>query len=129
MQHFDTEAIYALIAPRPHLQLSGDQDGGAPTDGIEVLEKKLAAVYRLYGKARALPQRHLQGHRPRVPAGDEGRDGRLVRAAPADSQVISCTRRREIVGRNLLDYFNALIVAATFVWSRLLHGQQWRDRI
>ncbi len=32
------------------LMLSGDQDGGAPTDGIEVLEKKLAAVYGLYGK-------------------------------------------------------------------------------
>jgi dienelactone hydrolase len=49
-QHFDTEAIHALIAPRPHLELSGDQDGGAPTDGIMVLEKKLGAVYRLHGK-------------------------------------------------------------------------------
>jgi dienelactone hydrolase len=48
---FDTEAIHALIAPRPHLELSGDQDGGAPTDGIEVLEKKLGSLYRLYGKA------------------------------------------------------------------------------
>jgi hypothetical protein len=50
LRHFDTEAIHALIAPRPHLELSGDQDGGAPTDGIEVLEKKLGAVYRLHGK-------------------------------------------------------------------------------
>jgi hypothetical protein len=50
LRHFDTEAIHALIAPRPHLELSGDQDGGAPTDGIEVLEKKLGALYRLYGK-------------------------------------------------------------------------------
>jgi dienelactone hydrolase len=49
-KHFDTEAINALIAPRPMLQLSGDQDGGAPTDGVEMLEKKLSAVYRLYGK-------------------------------------------------------------------------------
>jgi dienelactone hydrolase len=49
--HFDTEAINALIAPRPMLQLSGDQDGGAPTDGIVTLEKKLGAVYRLFGKA------------------------------------------------------------------------------
>ena len=45
-----THAIHALIAPRPHLELSGDQDGGAPTDGIVALEKKLGAVYRLYGK-------------------------------------------------------------------------------
>ena len=50
LKHFDTEAIHALIAPRPHLELSGDQDGGAPTDGIEVLEKKLGAMYRLYEK-------------------------------------------------------------------------------
>jgi dienelactone hydrolase len=51
LKHFDTEAIYALTAPRPMLMLSGDQDGGAPTDGILVLEKKLAAVYALHGKA------------------------------------------------------------------------------
>jgi dienelactone hydrolase len=51
LQHFDTEAIHALIAPRPHLELSGDQDGGAPTDGIVVLEKKLGSLYRLYGKS------------------------------------------------------------------------------
>jgi dienelactone hydrolase len=48
--HFDTEAIHALIAPRPHLELSGDQDAGAPLDGIVQLEKKLSAVYQLYGK-------------------------------------------------------------------------------
>lgn len=51
LQHFDTETIHALIAPRPHLELSGDQDGGAPADGIEVLEKKLGALYLLYGKS------------------------------------------------------------------------------
>lgn len=49
-KHFDTEAIYALSAPRPMLQLSGDQDGGAPTDGVVTLEKKLSAVYGMYGK-------------------------------------------------------------------------------
>jgi hypothetical protein len=50
LAHFDTEAIHALVAPRPHLELSGDQDGGAPTDGVVMLEKKLGEVYRLYGK-------------------------------------------------------------------------------
>jgi hypothetical protein len=49
--HFDTEAIFALVAPRRMLMLSGDQDGGAPTDGIEVFEAKLGEVYRLHGKA------------------------------------------------------------------------------
>jgi dienelactone hydrolase len=50
LQHFDTEAIHALVAPRPHLELSGDQDPGAPFDGMETLERKLADIYRLYGK-------------------------------------------------------------------------------
>ncbi len=50
LKHFDTEAIYALVAPRPMLQLSGDQDRNAPPDGIEVLEEKIGAVYRLYSK-------------------------------------------------------------------------------
>ncbi|MGE3806631.1 MAG: alpha/beta hydrolase family protein [Gemmataceae bacterium] len=48
-KHFDAEAIYALSAPRPMLMLSGDQDGGAPTDGVVVLEKKLGQVYKLHG--------------------------------------------------------------------------------
>jgi dienelactone hydrolase len=50
LKHFDSEAIYALTAPRPMLMLSGDQDRNAPPDGIEILEKKVGAVYRLYGK-------------------------------------------------------------------------------
>lgn len=50
LQHFDTEAIHALVAPRPHLELSGDQDPGAPLDGVETLEQKLGAIYRLHGK-------------------------------------------------------------------------------
>lgn len=50
LKHFDTEAIYALVAPRPMLMLSGDQDYNAPPDGVETLEKKIAPVYQLYGK-------------------------------------------------------------------------------
>lgn len=53
LAHFDTEAIYSLVAPRPMLMLSGDEDGGAPTDGVVSLEKKLGQVYRLYGKPDA----------------------------------------------------------------------------
>ena len=50
LRHFDTEAIHALVAPRPHLELSGDQDPGAPIDGVETLERKVGAVYELHGK-------------------------------------------------------------------------------
>lgn len=53
LKHFDTEAIYAMVAPRPMLMLSGDQDYNAPPDGVEVLEKKLAPVWRLHGKPEA----------------------------------------------------------------------------
>ena len=50
MEHFDSEAIYALVAPRPMLMLSGDEDGGAPTSGIIKLEEILGKMYRLYDK-------------------------------------------------------------------------------
>jgi len=50
LTHFDTEAVYALIAPRPLIMLSGDRDFGLPLTGIEVLEKKIGQVYRLHGK-------------------------------------------------------------------------------
>ena len=50
LKHFDAEAIYSLIAPRPMLQLSGDEDGGSPLAGIEMLERKLGQVYSLYNK-------------------------------------------------------------------------------
>ncbi len=53
LRHFDTEAIYALVAPRPMLMLSGDEDYNAPPDGIEVLERKIGAVYNLYGRPEA----------------------------------------------------------------------------
>lgn len=50
LKHFDSEAILACVAPRPMLQLSGDQDHNAPPDGVEVLEQKLAKVYELHGE-------------------------------------------------------------------------------
>lgn len=53
LKHFDTEAIYSLVAPRPMLMLSGDQDGGLPLDGIEILERKVGQMYRLHEKPDA----------------------------------------------------------------------------
>src|ERR1043166_5181141 len=50
LNHFDTEAVVALIAPRPVLFMTGDEDAGSPPDGIRTIEKKVRAVYRLYGK-------------------------------------------------------------------------------
>ena len=49
LEHFDTEAVVALAAPRPLLFLSGETDAGSPVDGIRVIEKKATSAYRLYG--------------------------------------------------------------------------------
>lgn len=48
LNHFDTEAVMGLIAPRPFLVLTGDKDKGSPLSGMRVLEKKLDEVYGLY---------------------------------------------------------------------------------
>jgi len=52
LNYFDTEAIVALIAPRPVLFLDGDQDGTSPVDGIHAIEAAVRPVYRLYGKEK-----------------------------------------------------------------------------
>ena len=48
LNHFDTEAIMGLIAPRPFIVLTGDSDAGSPHAGMKVLENKLNSVYSLY---------------------------------------------------------------------------------
>lgn len=48
LNHFDTEAVMGLIAPRPFLVLTGDSDKGSPLSGMHTLEKKLDTVYSLY---------------------------------------------------------------------------------
>jgi dienelactone hydrolase len=53
LKYFDTEAVYALVAPRPMLMLSGDRDAGLPLAGIEILESKLAKVYALHERGEA----------------------------------------------------------------------------
>lgn len=50
LNHFDTEAVMGLIAPRPFLVLTGDSDQGSPLSGIRTLENKLKSVYLLYEK-------------------------------------------------------------------------------
>jgi dienelactone hydrolase len=50
LNHFDTEAVVALIAPRPALFMNGGQDDGSPADGIQAIEAAVKPVYSLYGK-------------------------------------------------------------------------------
>jgi lysophospholipase L1-like esterase/dienelactone hydrolase len=46
LKHFDTEAVVALIAPRPVLFLTGDLDAGSPADGIKIIEIKVGGLYK-----------------------------------------------------------------------------------
>lgn len=50
LKHFDTEAVVSLIAPRPLLTLTGDQDDGSPISGVNTINNFVAGIYRLYGK-------------------------------------------------------------------------------
>jgi hypothetical protein len=52
LNHFDTEAIVSLAAPRPMLFQTGDQDGGSPVAGIHKIESCVRPVYHLYDADR-----------------------------------------------------------------------------
>ena len=45
LQHFDTEAILARIAPRPLLCLTGDEDPTSPITGVHTIESHLRTCY------------------------------------------------------------------------------------
>lgn len=50
LNHFDIEAVVALLAPRPVLLMNGDQDTGSPVDGIHAIEMVVRQAYALYGR-------------------------------------------------------------------------------
>ena len=49
-EKIDTESVVGLIAPRPHLTLTGDRDGGSPADGVRIINAHQEKLYKLYGK-------------------------------------------------------------------------------
>jgi len=61
LKHFDTEAVVALIAPRPILFMTGDRDAGSPPDGIEKIDAAVRPVYRLYGSEQVFQNRIYAG--------------------------------------------------------------------
>ncbi len=50
LEHFDTEAVVALAAPRPILFQTGGADGGSPADGVREIESRVKPVFALYGR-------------------------------------------------------------------------------
>ncbi len=53
LKYFDTEAIISLIAPRPILFMTGDEDPGSPLTGIYKIESVVKKVYGLYEEKSA----------------------------------------------------------------------------
>ena len=68
--HFDTEAVIALIAPRPVLFQNGDQDNGSPADGIRAIEAAARPAYRLHGKENRIAELYLPRPGPRLYEGN-----------------------------------------------------------
>jgi hypothetical protein len=50
-EKIDAESVIGLIAPRPHLTLTGDKDDGSPADGVRIINAYQEHLYKLYGKA------------------------------------------------------------------------------
>ena len=46
----DIESVVGLIAPRPHLTLTGDKDEGSPADGVRIINAFQEHLYKCYGK-------------------------------------------------------------------------------
>jgi dienelactone hydrolase len=53
LNHFDTEAIIACIAPRPFLSIAGELDSASPVSGIHGIEKAATPAWQLYGQKEA----------------------------------------------------------------------------
>jgi dienelactone hydrolase len=53
LNHFDSEAVVACMAPRAFLSLAGAEDAGSPVSGIQKIETAAGPAWRLYGKADA----------------------------------------------------------------------------
>ena len=49
LEHFDTEAVVACVAPRPLLCMTGDQDSGSPVDGVRTIERLVRPAWQLQG--------------------------------------------------------------------------------
>lgn len=49
LKYFDTEAVISLIAPRPILFMTGDEDIGSPVSGMKKIEAIVGKVYKLHG--------------------------------------------------------------------------------
>jgi hypothetical protein len=52
LNHFTTAQMNALIAPRAHLSLAGNQDQLTPVAGLEKVDSELKGVYAVAGQSQ-----------------------------------------------------------------------------
>ncbi len=61
LNHFDSEAVVACIAPRPILFLTGDQDRGSPISGVKTIESAARPAWELFGQSTNFVSRIYPG--------------------------------------------------------------------
>src|SRR5262245_18554642 len=98
LNHFDTEAVIALIAPRPVLFMTGDQDGGSPPEGIRAIDTAVRPFYRLYNEEQKFRNEIFPGlghvYTPEMWAKTLGwLDKYLVQSASKDQAEPTSSRR------------------------------------
>ena len=49
-EQIDMESVIGLIAPQPHLTLTGDEDGGSPASGVRTINAFQEKLYDLYDR-------------------------------------------------------------------------------
>lgn len=49
-EKIDAESVVGLIAPRPHLVMTGETDHGSPVDGVKIINNFQEHLYQLYDK-------------------------------------------------------------------------------
>jgi dienelactone hydrolase len=64
LNHFTTSQMNALMAPRPHLSLAGNQDALTPGKGLDIVDAELKKAYAAAGKPENWKlSRYDVGHR------------------------------------------------------------------
>ena len=71
LKHFTTSDINALIAPRAHLGLAGNQDKLTPAEGLDIIDAELKKVYAAKGAPENWQMLRHEGGHMETPEGRE----------------------------------------------------------
>ena len=127
LRHFDSEGVLSLIAPRPLLCLTGELDAGSPADGVRALERAVGGDLLGAGGWRSLSEYPVSGGRPRLHAGDAGRNAGLVPSLAATGFIRALVRSAGQLARKSRRVRGRIITSAWKVerWQEQ-YGQSFR---